>query len=189
VLARADVLPVYSISKGEKVLATVFLPQRVHHLGETLSAVFDFSVRQIPCYRLSARLEVQEVVLPKHALSSREGGAAATSTGTSSAGNSIVLRTVYGEHAEFVAHNRNAHLTFLIPHDAPVSFSTEVVGVRWNLNFVFLTPAGRHDDAPEGESNGAEQWTDVLQWSLPIVVTGRPSSQWGAKPSQTLKLQ
>jgi hypothetical protein len=255
---RSAALPMYQISRGPLPLARMYLPKRVHHLGDTLAAVFDFHDAATRCYRLNARLECQEIVQPAHALGTKHSGAGA---------QGIIFRKVYGEHGEFVMQNRNTHVTFSIPHDAPVSFATSAVHVRWLVHFVFLIPKpagdGRREDdssAADGRGNvnggtsgGADDtsdagqsgpltaddadataallagvsmgaagvatdadvsgeipgweggawrgddpnaWkqlpqcdTDALRWTLPITVTNRHGSRWGACSRSTLHLK
>lgn len=52
----------------------------------------------------------------------------------------VTFRKVFGDYAEFVMAVRNAEVTFSIPHDAPPSFSTGVVTLRWMLHFTFVIP-------------------------------------------------
>lgn len=260
--ARPSALPMYQISRGSLSLARMCLPKRVHHLGETLTAVFDFRDGATRCCRLSARLECQEIVQPAHALGTKHGEAGA---------QGIIFRKVFGEHSEFVMLNRNTHVTFSIPHDAPVTFATSAVHVRWLIHFVFLIPkedeeqgsqgtvenganadpvAGRNPgqggqngssagaggqvgaDDDEGNEDDADStapllagvrlqengvksvsteipgweggawrgddpndWkqlpkrdTDALQWTLPLTVTSRQGSQWGACSHSLLQL-
>lgn len=66
----------------------------------------------------------------------------------------VVFRKVYGDYGEFVTAARNAEVTFSIPHDAPASFSTGVVAVRWMLHFVFVIPQGSRLEEKSG--NGME---------------------------------
>ncbi len=82
-------------------------------------------------FAVGARLEAHEVVKPKYALGTKQGRGSE---------NGTVFRKVYGEHGEFVMMNRNTHVTFSIPYDAPASFSTDVVEIRWLIHFVFLIP-------------------------------------------------
>lgn len=248
---RSAALPMYQISRGSLSLARMYLPKRVHHLGDTLTAVFDFQDGPTRCSRLSARLECQEIVQPAHALGTKHGGAGA---------QGIIFRKVFGEHSEFVMLNRNTHVTFSIPHDAPVTFATAAVHVRWLLHFVFLIPKEDEGTSIQGHSKSAERstdrsagngaismtdgasqdandqdenpstallagvtvhetgphrdpveipgwegglwrgddpnnWkqlpkrdTDALQWTLPLTVTSRQGSQWGACSHSVLRL-
>lgn len=233
-------LPMYQISRGGAAVARMYMPKRVHHLGDVLTAVFDFGGAGTACYRVNARLECQEVLRASHALGTKYDAA-----GT----KGIVFRRVYGEHGEFVMSNRNTHVTFSIPHDAPVSFSTDAVDVKWLVHFVFLIPkadavkaTGGVDDngndsgrkatvdgdevdddvvaplvaditlepsASDSEVHGAvvgweggawigdhpSLWqrlpkaqVDALHWSLPLEVSSRHLSQWGALPEASLVL-
>jgi hypothetical protein len=129
---KSHALPVYQISRESRALARVYLSKRVHHLGETITAVCDFlGPASSRVYRLNARLECQEVIQPAHALGTKNGLPPA---------RGLVFRKVYGEHGEFVMLNHNTHVTFSIPYDAPVTFATTVVEIRWFLHFVFLIP-------------------------------------------------
>lgn len=219
---RKNPIPVYGISLGGISIARLYLSKRVHHLGDTLSAIFHFTGEK-PCYRLSAILEAQEVIRTEFAVGHRGSG------NPVNGGESVMFRKVYGEHAEFVMCNRNTHVTFSIPHDASPSFATSVVSVRWLIDFTFLIPrdvrangekahmvrsGGDVDDIEplmdefEISENGSGKeevagweggawagenpanWThlpekdvDVLRWTLPLVVSGQPRSQWGLKSS------
>ncbi|CAN8062612.1 unnamed protein product [Agarophyton chilense] len=133
---KRNVIPVYAITQGSHSIARLYLSKKVHHLGDTLSAIFHFQGDR-PCYRLGARLEAHEVANPEFAL-----GQNAQST----TDQGVVFRKIYGEHGEFVMSCKNTSVTFSIPYDAPTSFTTSVVSVRWLLHFVFLIPQarGRH---------------------------------------------
>lgn len=217
---KKNPIPVYGISLGGVSIARLYLSKRVHHLGDTLSAIFHFT-REKPCYRLSARLEAQEVIRAEFALGQTGSG------NRGDGGESVMFRRVYGEHGEFVMCNRNTHVTFSIPHDASPSFATSVVSVKWLVDFTFLIPRGVQaggdkahmvrsgGDVDEMEplmdefeisENGSgreeisgweggawagenpKNWThlperdvDVLRWTLPLVVSGQPGSQWGSR--------
>mmetsp|Transcript_6535 Transcript_6535/g.19828 ORF Transcript_6535/g.19828 Transcript_6535/m.19828 type:complete len:556 (+) Transcript_6535:66-1733(+) len=173
--AQKEVLPVYLLTKGDKKIGRLFLLKTVHELGETLTAIFDMTEKEISCYRLSASLEVQEVVNPKFSLGTKDRNSREAETGR-------VFRKVYGEHNEYVNQSLNTYLVLSIPRDAPVSFQTQAVTVKWQLLFAFLTPS------ETGAANGStdelddEQWfvpqkdADVLHWTLPIAVTGNANS-------------
>lgn len=228
---RLKPLPVYSISRGNKLIAKMFMPKPVHHLGDTVSAVFDFSKQTLQCYRLSARLEVQEIIPSGYALGTKHNVRGGGDDHDHDHG--IVFRKVYGEHCEFVMMNKNTHVTFTIPHDAPVSFATEAVRIQWFIHFTFYTPVaseivegddekfkdedGGEDEVDEevgeattllgrvflsGRGQGGsnkleaplydaslmpEKKVDVLQWTLPLNVTGVESG-WGTRPSATMHL-
>lgn len=244
--AKRRVARVYSITRGRDSIAKIYLPKRIHHLGENVTAMFSFQGTE-RCYRIGARLEAQEIVHAEHAVGLKGGMMPSDVDGMGMAdmgagAKNVVFRKVFGEHGEFVMANRNSHITFSIPHDAPASFSTNVVSIRWLIHFVFVAPKtkkptsafnsvdsnGRdssggelkemaengtaegeeaarlieeiavqengdvdHDDGWLGGAWAGENprnWThlpteevDVLRWTLPIVVSGKPGSQWGSR--------
>lgn len=254
-------LRVYSVTRGTDPVARVYLSKRVHHLGDCVTVMFHFHGAQ-PCYRIGARLEAQEVVNARFSVG-HEQSAAATSdavmsvaaaaadapfenlfTGTHPAGDDdniiggeiddgVVFRKMYGEHGEYVTAARNTEVTFSIPHDAPASFTTGVVTIRWLVHFVFVIAQARvtsdnglTENGGDGvrldsmdnqlestdelellgsmsitDGNGSDKWeggnwtdvdsnkmkhipdknVDVLRWTLPIIVSGQPGSQWGTR--------
>ncbi|CDF32403.1 unnamed protein product [Chondrus crispus] len=217
---KKHAIPVYGIAHGKEAVARMHLSKRVHHLGDSISAIFHFAGER-QCYRLEARLEAQEVIRRDFAVGQKQ-----VSTGDTGYSD-VIFRKVYGEHGEFVISNKNTQVTFSIPHDAPVSFSTSIVTVRWLIHFVFLIPrleteglGGTGQTSTKGASieavsslgqlrvseNGRAEaanaewgggaWSgyqpgdgsplhqknvDVLRWTLPIVVSGQPGSQWGTR--------
>lgn len=267
---KSDGLCVYSVSRGPVHIARLFISKKVHYLGDSISIMFHFQPHS-PCYRIGARLEVQEVVNAEFAFGHErtEAETAATlpsvGTGPSNEANDlfsyshnsgdantddsmgiprdgVVFRRDYGEYGEVVTAARNTEVTFSIPHDAPASFTTGVVTIRWIIHFVFTVSKSRllenvsseedmrevreeedhvsksdgdktsesrtktanpfrnergnghvkrDDDGWRGGPWGGEdprKWdhlpnaeVDVLKWTLPIVVSGQPGSQWGTR--------
>lgn len=137
--SKRNAVPVYSITRGKDSIARMYLPKRRLLLGDNISAVFYFQADK-PCLQLGARLEMQEIVKAKYSLGTKQDVTSAKGT---------VFRKVYGEHGEFVSMNRNTHVTFSIPYDAPASFSTDVVEIRWLLHFVFLIPQDKRSRPPQ----------------------------------------
>lgn len=163
-------LRVYSITRGIDPVARMYFSKRVHHLGDSLHVMFDFHGDRA-CYRIGARLEMQEIIAAQYAVGYQDTVTAATATAMAVAaagagdsavdglgssghalsgdsdgttdigdGDGVVFRKVYGDYNEFVTAARNTEVTFSIPHDAPTSFSTGVVTVRWLLHFMFVVP-------------------------------------------------
>ena len=128
---KRNAVPVYSITRGNDSLARMYLTKRRLMLGDNITAVFYFNSEN-PCLQLGARLEMHEIIKPKHSLSTQQGN--------DSPSKGTIFRKVYGEHGEFVMMNRNTHVTFSIPFDAPATFATDVVEIRWLIHFVFLIP-------------------------------------------------
>lgn len=267
---KADGLCVYSVSRGPAHVARLYMSKRVHHLGDSVSIMFHFQ-DDSPCYRIGARLEAQEVVNAKfsfgheHVSTAIEASMAIAAAGASDSpsevfpygsnvgGNyaddgtavvphdGVVFRKDYGEYGEVVTATRNTEVTFSIPHDAPASFSTGAVSIRWLIQFMFIVPKakslggsqegavdctnqkrirnskfddenreydsdeitplselkgngcvpGKEDDGWRGgpwAGENPQKWkhlpeedVDVLKWTLPIVVSGQPDSQWGTR--------
>lgn len=128
---KRNAVPVYAITRGKDSIARMYLTKRRLLLGDNITAVFYFDFEN-PCLQLGARLEMHEIVKPKHSIGTKQNG------GTSTQGS--IFRKVYGEHGEFVVMNRNTHVTFSVPYDAPATFATDVVEIRWLIHFVFLIP-------------------------------------------------
>lgn len=140
--SKKNLIPVYSITRNRDAIARIYLSKQIHHLGDTISAIFHFQGDK-PCYRLEAKLEAQEILRDTFSVGTKRGSQ------QDNAESGIIFRKVYGEHGEFVMSNRNTHVTFSIPHDAPTSFSTDVISVRWFLHFIFLIPrAGKESEGP-----------------------------------------
>ncbi|KAA8496034.1 hypothetical protein FVE85_2189 [Porphyridium purpureum] len=202
--------PVYRISFGSKLLVLIHLVDRMHRLGDTLGAVLDYSQASWPCHKVEARLEVQEVLLPKKARGSKEGRAVS--------GEGVMFRRTYGEFVEKALNCESTHFLCGIPHDAPVSFSTDVVAVRWFMHFKFWTPseatvaalvrqgaatgnegvhslgAASQDILPGVErlfvedQHFQEQNMEVLSWSLPIHVSAGNRDSFLTVPCTSIKL-
>jgi len=198
--------PVYLISKGSNRILSLHIPRRSHQLGDLLCAVFDFASQQIPCVRIHSWLEMQEVILPSASL---DNGGART--------NGLVFPRVYAEHEEVVSNTQNTHVMFAIPYDAPVSFQTEAVAVRWFIHFKFFTPSpaaldamnsrqgapihstnednNNHDTSAKlsvrynQELELSNQDIETLTWSLPILITASDRAHVFESPKVSLKLR
>ena len=74
---------------------------------------------------------------------------------------------VWGEHAEVTADLVLSHFLFSLPLDAPPSFTTQLVSLRWLLRFELTTsvaaPAG-------GWLSGGARAPEKISWALPILV-------------------
>lgn len=78
---------------------------------------------------------------------------------------------VQDEHQEVTPDTLLTHFMLSIPNDAPASFSSSLLLLRWVLRFEFTT-ASRH--ATSGWFGDAGQNTQRLSWSLPILVKPCP---------------
>lgn len=85
------------------------------------------------------------------------------------AGGGGVIRRVHEEHLELTGDTGCTHFLFTIPPDAPPSFQTPLMQLRWLLRFQFtaaLPPSGK----------AAVDWSPLqgkleqLTWALPVTV-------------------
>lgn len=143
-------IPMYQISRGPQFIARMFMHRKVHYLGDTLTATFDFRGNAARCYRIDARLECQEIVRSEHAVNRAS---------QPQMENEATFRKIYGEHGEFIQFSHNTHVTFSIPHDAPVSFATEVIEVKWLMHFMFLVEKMQTGE-PFSSTNGTNGGTN-----------------------------
>ena len=77
-----------------------------------------------------------------------------------------VLRTqVWDEHVEVTSDLMLTHFMFSLPLDAPASFATHLVSLRWVLRFEFTTSAAK----PAGWLSGGSTPEQIV-WALPVLV-------------------
>ena len=77
----------------------------------------------------------------------------------------LVMMQVWDEHLEVTSDLVLTHFMFSLPLDAPASFATHLVALRWVLRFEFATSAAK----PAGWlSSGSTP--DQIVWSLPVLV-------------------
>lgn len=74
---------------------------------------------------------------------------------------------VQDEHQELTPDTLLTHFMLSIPHDAPASFSTHLITLRWLLRFEFVTNS--KPAATSWLSSGAVG-SEKLSWALPILV-------------------
>eukprot|EP00210_Caulerpa_lentillifera_P005491 g5251.t1 len=84
-----------------------------------------------------------------------------------------VIRRLHCEHVECTNDVLMTNFMFTIPSNAPPSFQTPLVTLRWILRFEFLvgSPFSWIDSDEVGSS--IENSTETLNWELPIVVHPR----------------
>jgi hypothetical protein len=75
---------------------------------------------------------------------------------------------VYDEHMELTQDTLLTHFMFTIPSDAPATFATQLVALRWVLRFELTA---LHVGAAEGGRRTlGKQPAETLSWVLPVVV-------------------
>lgn len=123
----------FEIARSGKRVAVIMLARPAYRLGETMSAVIDFSNAHIPCYSIHVSLETSEKVDPAIALRS----------------NASIYRVTKKVHASFSENAlfaRKLAFSPTIPPNATPEFVTSGVSLEWKLRVEFVTPRLMHGD-------------------------------------------
>ncbi|KAI4907284.1 hypothetical protein J4E90_009787 [Alternaria incomplexa] len=134
----------FEIARSGRRVAVIMLARPSYRLGETMSAVIDFTDSRIPCYSIHISLETSEKVDPAIALRS----------------NASIYRVTKKVHASFSENALFAQkLAFspTIPPNATPEFITSGVSLEWKLRIEFITPRLTHEDGEE------TSWDDLLE--------------------------
>ncbi|RMZ71050.1 intracellular transport [Pyrenophora seminiperda CCB06] len=134
----------FEIARSGRRVAVIMLARPSYRLGETMTAVIDFTDSHIPCYSIQISLETSEKVDPAIALRS----------------NASIYRVTKKVHASFSENALFAQkLAFspTIPPNATPEFITSGVSLEWRLRIEFITPRLTHDDG------GEATWDDLLE--------------------------
>lgn len=134
----------FEIARSGKRVAVIMLARPAYRLGETMSAVIDFTNSHIPCYSVHVSLETSEKVDPAIALRS----------------NASIHRVTKKSHASYSENALFAQqLTFspTIPPNATPEFITSGISLEWKLRIEFITPRLTHEDGEEAT------WDDLLE--------------------------
>ncbi|KAF2262403.1 Rgp1-domain-containing protein [Lojkania enalia] len=126
----------FEIARSGQRVAVIMLARPSYRLGETISAVIDFTNADIPCYAMHVALETSEKVDPAIALRS----------------NASIYRVTRKSHASFSANALFAQrLSFspTIPPNATPEFITSGISLEWKLRVEFITPRVTHEDEEE----------------------------------------
>ncbi|KAI1666840.1 Rgp1 domain containing protein [Pyrenophora tritici-repentis] len=134
----------FEIARSGRRVAVIMLARPSYRLGETMTAVIDFTDSHIPCYSIQMSLETSEKVDPAIALRS----------------NASIYRVTKKVHASFSENALFAQkLAFspTIPPNATPEFITSGVSLEWKLRIEFITPRLTHEDG------GQATWDDLLE--------------------------
>lgn len=134
----------FEIARSGRRVAVIMLARPAYRLGETMSAVIDFTDSYIPCYSVHVSLETSEKVDPAIALRS----------------NASIYRVTKKAHASFSENALFAQkLAFspTIPPNATPEFITSGVSLEWKLRITFITPRVTHED------DGVQSFDDLLE--------------------------
>ena len=127
----------FEIARNGLGVAVIMLARPAYRLGESISAIIDFSHSDFSCYSLYATLETMENV----------DGAIAL---RSSASISRVTRRIYASLSENTLFGRRAIFCPTIPLNATPAFYTSGVSLEWSLRFEFVTSRAENDEADSG---------------------------------------
>lgn len=133
----------FEIARSGRRVAVIMLARPAYRLGETMSAVIDFTDSHIPCYSVHISLETAEKVDAAIALRS----------------NASIYRVTKKAHASFAANALFAQkLAFspTIPPNATPEFITSGVSLEWKLRIEFITPRVTGEE-------GVQSFDDLLE--------------------------
>lgn len=134
----------FDISRNGLRVAVIVIDRPLHRLGETVTAVVDFSDGQVHCSMLRSTLETSEKVTPSLAV-------------RSAATISRITRKTYAGRSENVLFSKRATFAPSIPASATPTFVTTGVNLEWSLRFEFGTIKPAEDEErEEGSGGGAE---------------------------------
>lgn len=134
----------FEIARSGRRVAVIMLARPAYRLGETISAVIDFTNADIPCYSMHVSLETSEKVDAAIALRS----------------NASIYRVTRKVHASFSENALFAQrLSFspTIPPTATPEFITSGVSLEWKIRVEFITPRLTHEDGEQA------YWDDLLE--------------------------
>lgn len=127
----------FEIARNGRRVALIMLTRSAYRLGETITAVIDFSGADIPCYCMYATLESSESIDPSIAL-------------RSSSSIYRVTRRIHVSHVENTLFARKIVFSPSIPGTATPEFITSGVSLTWKMRIRFVTPRLAGDKDNEG---------------------------------------
>jgi len=116
----------FELARNGLRVAVVILDRPLHRLGETVTAIIDFSEGQLLCSSVRATLESSEKVNTSLAV-------------RSAASISRVTRKIYATHSENTLFAKRVVFSPSIPESATPTFLTSGVNLEWCLKFEFGT--------------------------------------------------
>lgn len=134
----------FEIARSGRRVAVIMLARPAYRLGETMSAVIDFTDSHIPCYSVHVSLETSEKVDPAIAL-------------RSNASIYRVTKKAYASFSENALFARRLTFAPTIPPNATPEFITSGVSLEWKLRVEFITPRLMHEQGEEA------QWDELLE--------------------------
>lgn len=134
----------FEIARSGRRVAVIMLARPSYRLGETMSAVIDFTDSHIPCYSIHVSLETSEKVDPAIAL-------------RSNASIYRVTKKVHASFSESALFSQKLAFSPTIPPNATPEFITSGISLEWKLRVEFVTPRLTHEDGEEAT------WDSLLE--------------------------
>ncbi|PRP76135.1 hypothetical protein PROFUN_10636 [Planoprotostelium fungivorum] len=151
-----------TVKKGGHQIVKLTINRTVLSLGDVIKGILDFSScsEKTRCYQVSIRLEMEESICAERVNSTRAGKA---------------MTRVAAEHHQMLRNHRNSSFSFQIPSDGTQEMLTDMVNVRWRLNFEFITGNAK-TTTDEGILLTTHATVQSLNWLLPlrIIVASLP---------------
>ncbi|RMZ79356.1 hypothetical protein DV737_g3460, partial [Chaetothyriales sp. CBS 132003] len=145
----------FEIARNGLRVAIITIDRALHRLGETVTAVIDFSDGQLLCSSLHGTLETTEKVSSSLAV-------------RSAASIDRVTRRIYASHSENTLCSKRSMFAPTIPANATPSFVTSGINLNWSLRFEFgIVKPFEQDD---GEiSNTQDLFEDIVRDERGVV--------------------
>lgn len=142
----------FSITRNARQVGTVTLNRPLHRLGETISAVVDFTAGEVTCSSLRCILETVEKVDPSLAL-------------RSTASITRVTRRIHASLSENMLFTKRVAFMPTIPVYMAPTLLTSGVELEWRLRFEFVTSkaAETKQENPQEEIRRFDLLEEVAQ--------------------------
>ena len=156
----------YDICKNDEHISQLVLGRLGYRLGESVTAVLNFTKSTVPCYHVSVFLEMYESVEAQFAARSKD----------------IIkqhTRICVGEFHQHIINSRRTAIVLNIPSKATPDFQSSAVSISWSLRFEFITGTGSRILSNMAELDGFEHQRSVsdvtvepFDCTIPLKVYG-----------------
>uniref|UniRef100_A0A1B0CKC0 Putative retrograde golgi transport protein rgp1 n=2 Tax=Lutzomyia longipalpis TaxID=7200 RepID=A0A1B0CKC0_LUTLO len=156
----------YLISNKRGTVGRFCLFKPAYKLGEDIVGTLDFTCRTVRCVQVSVTLQCEEVLLKK--TPPAQQGAQADPEASAPSGKIMT----FTKHHEVCLGLKQTQMILPIPLHVTPTFSTELVDIRWQLHFEFVTSASEELKPTEGENWQAptDIMIETMIWNLPVTL-------------------
>ncbi|XP_059612847.1 RAB6A-GEF complex partner protein 2 [Phlebotomus argentipes] len=156
----------YLISNKRGTVGRFCLFKPAYKLGEDIVGTLDFTCRTVRCIQVSVTLQCEEILLKKSPQTQgTQAEAEPTSTGKIMA---------FTKHHEVCLGLKQTQMILPIPLHVTPTFTTELVDIRWQLHFEFVTSASEDVKLIEIKGDSWQAPTDIMIetmiWNLPVTL-------------------